>query len=49
MPGFPVIHYSPELAQTHVHYVGDAVKPSHPLLSPSPPAFDLAHHQGHFQ
>ena len=39
MPGFPVRHQLPELAQTHVHQVGDAIQPSHPLLSPSPPAF----------
>ena len=37
-PGFPVHHQLPELAQTHVHQVGDAIQPSHPLLSPSPPA-----------
>ena len=36
--GFPVHHQLPELAQTHVHRVGDAIQPSHPLLSPSPPA-----------
>ena len=40
-PGFPVRHQLPELAQTHVHRVGDAIQPSHPLLSPSPPAFNL--------
>ena len=44
-PGFPVPHYLPELAQTHVHPVGDAIHPSHPLLPPSPPAFSLSHHQ----
>ena len=38
MPGFPVHHQLPELAQTHVHWVGDAIPPSHPLSSPSPPA-----------
>ena len=38
MPGFPVHHQLPELAQTHVHPVGDAIQPSHPLSSPSPPA-----------
>ena len=38
-PGFPVHHQLPDLAQTHVHWVGDAIQPSHPLLSPSPPAF----------
>ena len=48
-PGFPVHHQLPELAQTHVHRVGDAIQPSHPLLSPSPPAFNLSHHQGLFQ
>ena len=36
-PGFPVHHQLPELAQTHVHRVGDVIQPSHPLLSPSPP------------
>ena len=40
-PGFPVHHQLPELAQTHVHQVSDAIQPSHPLLSPSPPAFSL--------
>ena len=40
-PGFPVHHHLPELAQTHVHRVSDAIQPSHPLLSPSPPAFNL--------
>ena len=38
-----------ELTQTHVHRVGDAIKPSHPLLSPFPPAFNLSQHQGLFQ
>ena len=47
MPGLPVHHQLPELAQTHVHRVGDATQPSHPLLS-SPPAFDLSQHQGLF-
>ena len=41
MPGFPVHHQLPELAQTHVHRVGDAIQPSYPLSSPSPPAFNL--------
>ena len=41
MPGFPVHHQLPELAQTHVHWVSDAIQPSHPLLSPSPPPFKL--------
>ena len=49
VPGFPVHHQLPELAQTHVHRVGDAVQPSHPLSSPSPPAFNLSQHQGLFQ
>ena len=46
--GFPV-HQLQELTQTHVHWVSDALQPSHPLLSPSPPAFNLFHHQGLFQ
>ena len=45
-PGFLVHHQLPELAQTHVHHVGDAIQPSHPLSSPSPPAFNLSQHQG---
>ena len=45
MPGFPVHHQLVELAQTHVHQVGDAIQPSYPLSSPSP-AFSLSHHQG---
>ena len=40
-PGFPVHHQLPELTQTHVHQVSDAIQPSHPLSSPSPPAFNL--------
>ena len=48
-PGFPVQHQLPELAQTHVHRVGDAIQLSHPLLSPSPPAFNLSQHPGFFQ
>ena len=48
MPGFPIHHQLPELAQTHVHPVGDAIQPSHPLSSPSP-AFNLSQHQGLFQ
>ena len=39
MPGFPVLHCLPEFAQTHVHWIGDAIQPSHPLSSPSLPAF----------
>jgi len=45
-PGFPVHHQFPELAQTHVHQVGDAIQPSHPLSPPSPPAFNLSQHHG---
>ena len=41
MPGFPVHHQLPELVQTHVYRVGDAIQPSHPLSSPSSPAFSL--------
>ena len=48
-PGFPVHHQLPELTQTHVHHISDAIQPSHPLLSPSPPAFNLSQHQGLFQ
>ena len=48
-PGFPVHHQLLELAQTHVHQVGDATQPSHPLSSPFPPAFNLSQHQGLFQ
>ena len=44
-PGFPVHHQLLELAQTHVHWVSDATQPSHPLSSPSPPAFNLSQHQ----
>ena len=49
MPGFPVHHQLPEHAQTHVHWVSDAIQPSHPLSSPSPPAFNLFQHHGLFQ
>ena len=45
-PGFPVLHYLPEFTQTHVHRVGDAIQPSHPLSSPSPPAPNPFQHQG---
>ena len=45
-PGFPVHHQLPELAQTHVHSIGDAIQPSHPLSSSSPPAFNLSQYQG---
>ena len=49
MPGFTVHHQLPELAQTQVHQVGDAIHPSHPLLSHSPPAFTLSQHQDLFK
>ena len=49
MPGFPVHHQLPELTQTHVLRVGDAMQPYHPLSSPSPPTFNLSQHQGLFQ
>ena len=45
---FPVHHQLPESTQTHVHHVGDAIQPSHPLSSPSPPTFSLSQHQGFF-
>ena len=48
-PGFPVLQQLPEPAQTHVHHVADAIQPSHPLSSPSPPTFRLSQHQGLFQ
>ena len=48
MPGFPVHHHLPEPAQTHVHWVGDAIQPSQ-TLSSSSPAFSLSQHQGLFQ
>ena len=48
MPGFPVLHHLPELAQTHVHWVNDAIQPYHSLSSPSP-AFNLSQPQGLFQ
>ena len=44
--GFPVHHQLPELAQTYLHGVSDAIQPSHPLLSPSPPVINLSQHQG---
>ena len=49
MPGLPVHHQLLELTQTHVHGVGEAIQPSHPLSSPSPPAFTLSQHQGLFK
>ena len=45
----PFLHQLPEIAQNHIHRVGDAIQPSHPLSSPSPPAFSLSQHQGLFQ
>ena len=48
-PGLPVHHQLPESTQTHVHWVGDAIQPSHPLLSPSPPAPNPSQHQGLFK
>ena len=48
-PGFPDHDQLPELAQTHVHWVGDAIQPSHPLSSPFPPTFNLSQYQGFFQ
>ena len=48
-PGLPVHHQLPESTQTHVHQVGDAIQPSHPLSSPSPPALNLSQHQGLFK
>ena len=48
-PGSPVLHHLPEFAQTHVHWVGDAIQPSHPLLPLSPPALNLSQHRGLFQ
>ena len=47
-PGFPILHYLLEFAQTHDRWVGDAIQPSHPLSSPSLPAFNLSQHQGLF-
>ena len=49
MSGFPAHHQLPKCAQTHVHWFDDAAQPSHPLSSPSPPAFNLAHPQSLFQ
>ena len=49
MPDFPVLHHLPQFAQTHVHWVNDAIQPSHPLLSPSSPALNLSQQQGLFQ
>ena len=49
LPGLPVHHQLLEFTQTHVHQVGDAIQPSHPLSSPSPPAPNPSQHQGLFQ
>ena len=49
MPGLPVHHQLPESTQTHVHWLGDTIQPSHPLSSPSPPALNLSQHQGLFR
>ena len=49
MPGFPIHHQLLESTQTHIHWVGDAIQPSHPLLSPSLPALNLSQHQGLFK
>ena len=49
MPGLLVHHQLPEFTQTHVHRVGDAIQPSHPLSSPAPPALNLSQHQGLFK
>ena len=48
-PGSPVHHQLPESTQTHLHGIGDAIQPSHPLSSPSPPAFNLSQHQSLFK
>ena len=48
IPGLPVHHQLPEFTQTHVHQVGDAIQPSHPLLSPSPTAPNTSQHQSLF-
>ena len=47
-PGFHILHRLPELDQTHVHRLSDAIQPSRPLSSPFPPAFNLSQHQGLF-
>ena len=48
-PGLPVHHQLPEFTQTHVHWVSDAIQPSHPLSSPCPPALNLSQHQALFK
>ena len=47
-PGFPVHYQLPQPTQTHVHHVSDSIQPSYPLLSPSPPTFNLSQHKGFF-
>ena len=49
IPGFPVLHYILEFAQTHVHWISDAIQLSHPLSPLSPPTLDLSQHQDFFQ
>ena len=49
IPSSPILHYLLEFVQIHVYWVGDAIQPSHPLPSPSPPAFNLSQHRGLFQ
>ena len=49
MPGLPIYHQLLEFTQSHVHWIGGAIQPSHPLSSPSPPAFNLSKHQGLFK
>ena len=48
-PHLPVHHQLPEFTQTHVQWVGDTIQPSHPLSTPSPPAFNISQHQGIFK
>ena len=48
-PGLPVDHQLPEITKIHGHPIGNAIQPSHPLLSPSPPTFNFSQHQGLFQ
>ena len=48
-PGFPVLHYLLQFAQTHVHCIDDVIQLSHPLLPPFPPALNFPQHQGLFQ
>ena len=49
MPGLPIHHQLLEFTQTHVNWVGDAIQPSHSMLSPSPPTFNFSQHQGLFK